>query len=87
MPLLETLALQVGPTIAKSILKLWLKDSGVASDVTSSLVDILKLKTTDAIAQRRAQRQFEEIGENVAESLLPVFEGTSLDEGSRRTFA
>jgi hypothetical protein len=89
MALLETLTLQVGPAIAKAILKFWLKDSRVASDITASLMDFIKSKTTDVIAQQRAKRQFEEIGERVAESLLPVFEieGTHLEEGARAAVA
>jgi hypothetical protein len=68
----------------KAILKVWLKDRKFASDIASSLMDLLKSKTADVIAQRRASRQFEEIGEKVAESLLPVFEmeGAHLDESS-----
>jgi hypothetical protein len=73
MALLETLTLQVGPAIAKAILKFWLKDQKFASDIASSLLDLIKSKTADVIAQRRAVRQFEEIGEKVAENLLPVF--------------
>jgi NACHT conflict system protein len=74
MPLIEALTLQVGPAIAKAILTVWLKDRKFASDIASSLMDLLKSKTADVIARRRASRQFEEIGERVAESLLPVFE-------------
>jgi hypothetical protein len=74
MALIETLTLQVGPAIAKAILKVWLKDRRLAADIASSLVDLIKSKTADVIAQRRASRQFEEIGERVAESLLPVCE-------------
>jgi hypothetical protein len=87
--LLETLTLQVGPAIGKAILKCWLKDAKLASDTASSLMDILKAKTTDVIIQQRAKRQLEGIGERVAESLLPVFEieGVHLDEGSRNAVA
>jgi hypothetical protein len=89
MALLETLTLQVGPAIAKAILKKWLKDSPIAEGTASSLVDIFKTKTADVIAQQRGRRQFEAIGERVAESLLPVFaiEGANLDEGSRNAVA
>ena len=84
MALVEVLTLQVGPAIDKEILKVWLKDRKFASDITSSLMDLLKSKAADVIAQRRASRQLEEIGERVAESLLPVFEmeRTHLDESS-----
>ena len=48
-------------------------------------MDLIKSKTADVMAQRRASRQFEEVGEKVAESLLPVFEMEGpphLDESS-----
>src|SRR5207302_8396549 len=59
------------------------------SDTAASAVDILKTYTTDRIAQQRAQRQFEAIGEKVGESLLPIFEmeGAKLDEGARTAVA
>ena len=74
MSIVETVALYIGPAIAKSILKQWLKDSSVAADSSASIIDLLKTKTSDILAQRKAQRQFEAIGERVAESLLLVFE-------------
>jgi hypothetical protein len=74
MSIIETVALHIGPAIAKSILKQWLKDSHLAADSSASIIDLLKTKTSDVLAQRKAQRQFEAIGERVAESLLLVFE-------------
>lgn len=88
MSLIAVLSIEVGASIAKSILKLWLKDSNIAVDATSTIVDVLKSKTTDRVAQQRAQRQFEAIGEKVGESLFPIFEAHSnLDEGSRTAVA
>ncbi|MFL5698561.1 MAG: NACHT domain-containing protein, partial [Ktedonobacteraceae bacterium] len=85
MPLIEAVTIEVGAAIAKSILKLWMKDSKLGDDISSSLIDLLKSRTSDALAQRRGQRQFDTIGEKVGESLLPLFEieGAHLDEGSR----
>ncbi len=84
MSLIAALSIEVGASIAKSILKIWFKNSDIAVDTTSTIVDMLKAKTTDRVAQQRAQRQFETIGEKVGESLLPIFEVFSdLDEGSR----
>lgn len=84
MSLGEILVLEVGASIAKSMLKLWLK-TDIISEASSSLVDVLKSQITNKIDQHRAQRQFEAIGEKVSESLLPIFEieGVRLDEGSR----
>jgi len=89
MPLLETVTIEVGAAVAKSILKLWVKDSTLGEDISSSLIDLFKSRTSDALAQRRGQRQFETIGEKVGESLLPLFqsEGASLDEGDRTAVA
>lgn len=82
MPLLEVLALSVGPAIAKAILKSWLKDSDIASNTTASLIDLISSKTNDVLARQRTHRQFEEIGEKVVENLLPVFREAGLDESS-----
>ncbi len=89
MGLIETLTLVLGPAVAKGIAKFWLKDSEFGKDLATSLVDFIKSKTPDVIAQQRAKRQFEAIGEKVAQSLLPVFEaeGASLDEGARVSIA
>jgi NACHT N-terminal Helical domain 1/NACHT domain/Leucine Rich repeats (2 copies) len=89
MPLIETLIIEVGSSIAKSILKLWLGDVPIASDASSSIVDILKAWTTNRVVQQRAERQFQAIGERVGENLLPLFEsdGGDLDEGSREAVA
>ena len=73
MPLLETLTLQVAPTIAKTVLKIWLKDSKSISEASSSLVDIFNSITTDVVAQQRGRRQFEEISEKIVQNLIPIF--------------
>ncbi len=85
MPLAEVVTVEVGATIAKYILKLWLKDTSLGNDIASTAIDILKSKTSDMLAQRRGNRQFEIIGEKVGENLLPLFEheGAHLDEGER----
>jgi hypothetical protein len=86
--LLAALNIEVGASIAKLMLKLWLKDIDSAADGTATMVDIIKSKITDRVAQKRAQRQFETIGEKVGESLLPIFEAYGdLYEGSHTTVA
>lgn len=89
MPLLESLTLTVGPAFAKAVIKVWLRNHGIACDVGTTLVDLIKSKSTDAIAQHRGKRQFEEIGEKIAESLLPIFEieGARIDENGRNAVA
>ena len=89
MPLQETLLLRVGPAIATGILKVWLRDKKLALDVSTGLVDILKALAPEVAAHRRGERHFAEIGDRVAESLLPLFEreGAKLDEGDREAVA
>src|SRR6266567_1557144 len=85
MPLLETLMVDVGGSIAKALLKRWLGSDTLISDTASSAADVL----SERLAQQRARQQFETIGEKVGESLWPLFEmdGASLDEGSRTAIA
>jgi len=83
MVLLETLTLGVGSAIGKSLLKVWLKDLAIEQEIGLSILDILKSKGADIIAQRRGERQFEAIGEKVVENLLPLFDESSLTEDSK----
>jgi hypothetical protein len=85
MELTSALAFSVGPAVSKAVLKMWLKDSTVLQDASADIVDLLKKKTEDAFAQKRAGRQFEEIGEKIAANLLPLFEAEDgiADEGGR----
>lgn len=85
MPLAEVLTIEVGASIAKWILKRWLKDSSLSDDISSSIIDVLKAKTSDVLAAREGNRQFEKIGEQAGKTLIPLFEreGAQLDEGSK----
>jgi hypothetical protein len=49
MPLLETLALSLGPSIAKAIVQTWL-GSGWKTDLAASLVDLAKGQGEKALA-------------------------------------
>lgn len=85
MAIVEVLTIELGGAIAKAILKFWLKDHSIAADITSDLIGLIKGKTKDVLAQNRAKRQLEAIGEKVAETLLPIFEAERilLDESSQ----
>jgi Leucine-rich repeat (LRR) protein len=85
MSLAEIVTIELGTVLAKSVLKVWTKDSVILQDISSSLIDLLKARTSDALAQRRGQRQFEIIGERIADNLLPFFEveGAHLEEEGR----
>jgi hypothetical protein len=74
MALLETLTVEVGGAVAKLILKVWLKDSSIAQDVSLPVADILLKKVPGVLERRRAQRQLDRMGEEIAEKLMPYFE-------------
>lgn len=85
MALVEALLIGLGSSIAKAILKLWLKEHTLAQDLSIGLVEILRSQTSDVLAQQRAKRQFEEIGERVAMSLEPLIasEGLSITDSGK----
>ena len=89
MTLPAALAVSVGPAIAKAILKVWLKDKTFLESVGESITDLICSQTKDAFAQKKAERQFQEIGDRIAQSLLPLFEsdGTHLDENGKSAVA
>jgi hypothetical protein len=84
--LLTASAIMVGKAVTKSIFKFWMKDSELGEDISSSLIDLVASKTSDALAQRKGSRQFEDIGDKISEDILRLLksEGISLDEGDRR---
>ena len=87
MPIVETLATIVAPAIAKTVLKVWFKDSALAMDVSSSLIDLVAAKSKDELSQRRARLQFEELGRRVAKRLEPLFGNEDLPENSQKAVA
>lgn len=82
MPIAETLTLTLGPVLAKSILRLWLKDQTLLVDLSASVIDLLSLQTQDKLLQRKGERQFQAIGDSIAETLLPIYqrEGSGFSE-------
>ena len=89
MALSEALVLSVGPAVATAILKVWLKDSNLLQDVGASVIDAIKAKISDTYAQQKAKRQFEEVGERVAQALQPLFdaEGLNLEDNQKTAIA
>ena len=68
MALLETLTIGVGAAVAKSALKLWLKDSEIAAAAATSTVDILARMLPFEV-RRPAQREFDRIADEVGSKL------------------
>ncbi len=87
--LLIAAAIEIGKAAAKSIFKFWVKDSSLGENISSSLIDLAGEKTSDALALRKGNRQFEDIGDKISEGILPLLEseGAHLDEGERSAAA
>ena len=89
MTLAEILIRLLAPAVGRVILKAWFIRDDVAEELTGSIFDIICSRTDDILAQRRATRQFEAIGENIAVSLVPFFEaeGEKLNENGKEAVA
>jgi NACHT domain len=89
MSILTVVAIDIGKAVAKSIFKFWMKDSELGQDISSSLIDLISSKTLDTLAQRKGNRQFEDIGDKISKDILPLLtsENIHLDEGERRAVA
>ncbi len=89
MSLRNTLLREVSGSIARIVLGFWIRDPSLLADAGADLTSLLGGKTEDLLAQRRGARQFEEIGERIAESLHRIFEQeyTHLDAGSQTAVA
>lgn len=74
MPLHEVLIVSVGMAVARSVLKLWLKDTEIAADVTLSVFDIFKQKIPDYVLRHRAELQFNAIATEIGENLIAFVE-------------
>ncbi len=73
MALAELFISKLGASTAKLLLKIYLGESG--ETLGSSIIEIAQRKIESYKDQREAQREFERIGENIAEKVLPIFEG------------
>jgi hypothetical protein len=52
MPFLEALAIEVGSSVIKSVLNIWLKDNSIASEAPSAIANLFKSETSDFLARR-----------------------------------
>ena len=78
MPVLDFIALELGTSIAKAILKFWFKDKNILSDASSDILDLVKKKTSDILSQRRLSRNFEALADKIAENLEPLIRAENL---------
>lgn len=85
MTIFGTLAMVIGPAIAKAICSSWLKDATLANAVSSEIVDTIKDAIAKRSEQRKAQVEIETVGGQIAEALrlLAEREAASVDESGR----
>ena len=83
MSALENITITIGMAITKTILKLWLKDSMIAQDVSLSIVSILSKKISKLHTRRSAERQLSELSDQISLKLLPLFKRANLREETR----
>jgi Leucine-rich repeat (LRR) protein len=85
MALMETLTVNLGAAVAKSVIKAWLKDDELAQAASASLVDTLSKHIPDFLARRRTAHQFDRIADTIAETLAPLIEAEFplIDDGER----
>ena len=89
MAILSLVTYAIGPSIAKAILKLWLKDQGILPDIIPELFDLLKSTAQSERDARHAASRIEDLGVQVIQQLQPVFDdaGPSLEAAGRAAVA
>jgi NACHT domain/Leucine Rich repeats (2 copies) len=89
MDLLTTLALSIGPVLADSILREWLKGMGPLPELAVGLVGVTKERLARTLSSRAESRVVQEIGKRTVGQLRPLFEheARDLDESSRTVLA
>jgi hypothetical protein len=87
---LETAALTVGKISTERAARLWLADSKAKAERDKDLIDLIKIRFRDQIAQRRVERQLEDITDTIAERLLALcsheYRGLTAEDKSAALF-
>ena len=89
MNLIDVLITLIGPTFARFLLVKWLGDTFVAEELTGSIGEIISKLNLDKRTQNKAERVFSDIGEEIAESLVAMFdlEGIDFSDDRKRIVA
>lgn len=77
----ELLLTAISPVLARMLLLRWIGDSDLAEEITASLREIISNISSDLRTQRKTERLFIDIAEEISESLFTLFEfeGASLN--------
>lgn len=89
MGVVEILITLVGPAIARMMLVRWLGNADVSDELTGSIKDLIAWSVKDKRAQLKAERFFTDIGEEIAESLMQIFniEGADIIDERKKIIA
>jgi Leucine-rich repeat (LRR) protein len=71
---IEMLTLSLGGAVARSLLKLWLRDEEIAQSVGLSLAELAERGTRNFLQKRSIMRSFDRVAEEVARKLAPFME-------------
>ena len=77
--MIETLTLSLGGAVARSLLKLWLRDREIAQSVGLSLAELAERGTRNFLQKRSIVRSFDRVAEEVARKLAPFMEAEFRD--------
>lgn len=72
--MIEALTVNLGGAVARSLLKLWLRDREIAQTAGLSLADLADRATRGFLQKRSIERSFERVAEEVARKLAPFME-------------
>lgn len=72
--MIETLTLSLGGAVARSLLKIWLRDREIAQCAGLSLAELADRGTRNFLQRRSIERSFERVAEEVAGKLAPFME-------------
>ncbi len=75
MTLLDLLILNLGARFSKLLIESWL-GKGTGTTIAGDVVDLLKGRFQSTAERKKAEREFEELGDRMARELLPLFEST-----------
>ncbi|MEA2562662.1 MAG: hypothetical protein QOH06_4166 [Acidobacteriota bacterium] len=73
MTLLDLLILNLGARFTKLLIESWL-GKGAGTTIAGDVVDLLKGRFQSTAERKKAEREFEELGDRMARELLPLFE-------------
>jgi hypothetical protein len=83
MSLFEAVALTIGASVAKSLVKSWLGE-GIIQEIVPDLMDLLRDKGIDEVTRRKITPEIEKVGQKVAEHMQLLFtsERADMEESS-----